>query len=136
MSYKPLKIDPLDLSSRKAIGVKLPFSAGNVFNQTYQTKEAIKINLVNYFLTGKGERVLNPNFGSGLKNFLFENIVEEDIETAQEVILEEVETYFPNIVVNNLNIEASTQNNEIIFNLRYSIPFTDVEDEVVINFNV
>lgn len=135
MSYKPLKIDPLDLSNRKAIGVKIPFSAGNVFNQTYQTKEAIKINLVNYFLTGKGERVLNPNFGSGLKNLLFENIVEDDIETVREVILEEVDTYFPNIVVNDLNIETSTENNTVVFSLRYSIPNTDIEDEVVINFN-
>ena len=66
MAYKVEKIDPLDLQPRKAIGVSLPFSARGVFNSTYQSKDAIKSNLINFLLTGNQERFLNPNFGAGL----------------------------------------------------------------------
>ena len=74
MAYNRRKIDPLDLQPRKAVGVALPFSGRAVFNSTYQTKDAIRNNLINFFLTGKNERVFNLNFGAGLRNLLFENI--------------------------------------------------------------
>ena len=56
MAFEIKKIDPRDLQPRVAIGVKLPFSGKAVFNSTFTSAEAIKNNLINYFLTGKGER--------------------------------------------------------------------------------
>ena len=72
MPFEVKKIDPLDLQPRKAVGVSLPFSGKAVFNQTFETKEAIKNNLIHFFLTGIGERFMNPTFGSGLRPLLFE----------------------------------------------------------------
>ena len=63
MAFEVKKIDPLDLQPRKAVGVQLPFSGKSVFNVNYTTEAAIKTNLINYFLTGRGERFLNVNFG-------------------------------------------------------------------------
>ena len=74
MAFEAKKINPLDRQPRKAIGVSLPFTGLGVFNSTFATKDAIKNNLINFFLTGKGERFLNPTFGTGLRNLLFENI--------------------------------------------------------------
>ena len=54
MAFEVKKIDPLDLQPRKAVGVALPFSGKAVFNSTFETKEAIKANLVNYLLTKRG----------------------------------------------------------------------------------
>ena len=62
MAYKVQRISPLDLQPRKAVGVALPFSGKAVFNSTYTTKDAVRNNIINYFLTGKNERVLNLNF--------------------------------------------------------------------------
>ena len=45
------KINPLDRQPRKAIGVDLPFSGDGVFNSTYQSKDALKVNLINFLLT-------------------------------------------------------------------------------------
>ena len=47
------KIDPLDFQPRKEVGVSLPFSGKAVFNSTYHSKDAIKTNLINYFLTAR-----------------------------------------------------------------------------------
>jgi len=64
MAFEVKKINPLDRQPRKAIGVDLPFSANAVFNSTFQTKDALKVNLINYLLTNRGERPLNPYLGA------------------------------------------------------------------------
>lgn len=133
MAYKVRKIDPLDLQPRKAIGVKLPFSGRAVFNSTYQSKDAIKANLINFFLTGRGERYLNPNFGSGLRNFLFENINEGTLRGTKENIKALLEVYFPRIVVRELTLQSAPDTNLIEFFLKYEISETDINDEIVIN---
>jgi hypothetical protein len=69
-----IRVNPLDLQKNIAIGVSLPFNGPGVFNSTYTTKDQIKSNLVNLLLTSIGERVMNPNFGTELKRFLFEGI--------------------------------------------------------------
>ena len=53
MAFEAKKINPLDLQPRKAIGVSLPFTGLGVFNSTFATKDAIKNNLINFFLTNK-----------------------------------------------------------------------------------
>ena len=50
MAIEFKKIMPIDLEPRKAVGLDLPFSGNAVFNSTFQTKDAIKANLINYFL--------------------------------------------------------------------------------------
>ena len=65
---------PNDLRPRVGIGVDLPFSNGNGFTPNFTTQEAIKYNLINFFLTNPGERPGNPQFGGGLRKFIFESI--------------------------------------------------------------
>ena len=77
MAFNVQRINPLDLQPRKAVGVSLPFSSNSVFNSTYTTQDALKANLVNHFLTEKGERYLNPDLGAGLRRLLFDQITED-----------------------------------------------------------
>lgn len=134
MAFNLRKINPLDLQPRKAIGVSLPFSARAVFNSTYTSKDAIKSNLINFFLTGKNERVFNVNFGGGLRNFLFENIQQGEIEKARTLTLENLAVFFPTVVVNDLQLLATPDSNLITFSLKYSVKDTNIQDEVSINF--
>ena len=136
MAYNRRKIDPLDLQPRKAVGVALPFSGRAVFNSTYQTKDAIRNNLINFFLTGKNERVFNLNFGAGLRNLLFENITQDRIDEIRELILENLQLYFPRVIVNNLTLDSTPDRNLVQFQLRYAVSETNIEDEVAINFEV
>ena len=136
MAYNKRKIDPLDLQPRKAIGVSLPFSDRAVFKSTYQTKDAIRNNLINFFLTGKNERVFNLNFGAGLRNLLFENITQERIDEIREVISENLEIYFPRVIVQKLTLNSQPDQNLVQFELKYAVSETNIEDEVSINFEV
>ena len=136
MAYNPRRIDPLDLQPRKAVGIALPFSGRAVFNSTYQTKDAIRNNLINFFLTGKNERIFNLNFGAGLRNLLFENITQDKISEVRELILENLKSYFPQVVVRNLSLEATPDRNLVQFHLQYAVSQTNIQDEVAINFEV
>ena len=134
MAFNTKKINPLDLQPRKAIGVSLPFSGKAVFNSTYQTKDAIRNNLINYFLTGKNERVFNLNFGSGLRNLLFENITQDRVAEIDKLIRDGLNLYFPRVQVNDLTLESRPEEALVTFQLKYSVLETGIEDEVVINF--
>ena len=71
MAFGAIKKFPNDTKPRVGIGVDLPFSEGGVFTPNYTTQEAIKYNLINFFLTNPGERPGNPAFGGGLRDFVF-----------------------------------------------------------------
>lgn len=133
MAFDVKKIDPLDLQPRKAIGVSLPFSGTAVFNSTYQSKDAIKANLINYFLTNKGERYLNPNFGSNLRSLLFENIVQDSLETVRQTIASDVKKYFPRVQPTSIQINAIPDSNYIRFYMSYVILDTNIQDQLLIN---
>jgi len=134
MAFNVHRINPLDLQPRKAVGVALPFQGRAVFNSTFTTKDATKSNLINFFLTGKNERVLNVGFGAGLRNFLFENITQEMILETRELIIDSLNLYFPQVTVNNIELQSQPDQNLVTFLLKYSIKQTNITDEVVINF--
>lgn len=134
MAFEVKRIDPLDLQPRKAVGVKLPFSGKAVFNSTYETKEAIKANLVNYILTAKGERYFNPSFGSGLRNLIFENINRDNLTELEYLMRDALERYFPKLEIVNLNLIGAPDSNLVSFTMNFKIVDTQVEDEITINF--
>ncbi len=132
MPFEIRKIDPIDLQPRKAVGVSLPFSANAVFNSTYETKEAIKVNLINYLLTDKGERYFNPLFGLGLRRQLFENITQEKIQFLSDSIREGIRFYFPRIQINELLVESIPDQNIINVQIKYSVTDTNIVDQQII----
>lgn len=134
MAFEPKKINPIDLQPRVAVGVDIPFSGKGVFNQTFQTVDAIKANLINYLLTGKGERYFNPSFGSGLRNLLFSNIGKETLTNVEVSIKGALKTYFPQLNILNLSLLDRTDENIIQLKLNFSIAGTKIEDELLINF--
>jgi phage baseplate assembly protein W len=113
--------NPLDLTMRKAIGVSIPFNAPAVFNSTYSTTDQIKSNIINYILTNKGERVLNPNFGSNIRNLLFENITDNYLLEITQLISAELSTFFPMVNIQQFNITPNYDNNEVSVNIVYSV---------------
>jgi len=134
MAFNVKRIDPLDLQPRKAVGIDLPFSGTGVFNPTYVTKDALKANLLNYFLTNKGERFLNPGFGSNIRKELFDNISEEKLKSIEIQVEEDLKIYFPKVIPTTVNLASDPDTNTIVFFLRYAISDSNIEDEVLINF--
>jgi phage baseplate assembly protein W len=134
MAFNPQQIYPIDLNASKAVGVNIPFTGPAVFISNYQTKDAIKNNLINFFLTNPGERPLNPLFGGGLREFIFEQITNENLNFLREDINIKLENYFPNIQVEDLIITGQNDLNQITVTLKYSVINTNITDTLEIEF--
>ena len=134
MAFNVQQINPLDLQPRKAIGVSLPYSSNSVFTSTYTTKDALKANLINYFLTEKGERFLNPNLGAGLRRLLFDQMTEDKREEIEATIRVGTSTWFPTVVVESIQVSSSPDTNTVTVYIKYGINQTNIQDELVINF--
>ena len=134
MAFNVKRINPLDLQPRKAVGINIPLSGNAVFNSTYETKDALKANLLNYFLTNKGERFLNPNFGSNLRSLLFENINNSKLLEIEELVKEDLKVFFPRIKPTQLQLSSDQDTNTVVFFLKYALIDSNINDEVVINF--
>jgi phage baseplate assembly protein W len=134
MAFQVQQINPLDLQPSVGVGVKLPFTSDQVFSTTFTTQDAIKTNLINYFLTGRSERFFNPELGAGLRAVLFSQMTEDTQDQVEYIVRTGLATWFPNIVVRELSTQSSPDTNTFTLFLRYSIANTNVEDELLINF--
>ena len=129
-----IRVNPLDLQKNIAIGVSLPFNGSGVFNSTFTTKDQIKSNLVNLLLTGIGERVMNPNFGTDLKRFLFEGINDSNSELLKNSLLFSIGLYIPEITVTNIIVQPNTDYNSIDLYINYIVNISQAPDQVTVQF--
>ena len=124
------KISPIDNQPSKAVGISLPFNGQAVFNSTYQTKDAIKTNIINYFLTARGERYLNPLFGNKLQNLLFDQLTQDKIREIDAIVRNDLKIYFPRVEPVEINTIGTPDNNTVQFTLQYKVRDTNIEDEL------
>jgi len=134
MAFGAKKIFPIDQRPGTGVGVAIPFNAPAVFFSTYTTQDAIRNNLLNFFLTNQTERYLNNLFGANLRAFIFEQITNDNLDGLKENIQSLIAQYFPNIRVDSLNILQQPDYNEITVDLKYSIINTGITDQVEISF--
>lgn len=132
MPFNPQQINPVDLNPNIAVGVNLPLNGPAVFISNFTTAQAVKNNLINFFLTNPGERLLNPTFGGGLRAFIFEQINNESLDGLKESIQLQLELYFPNIIVNSLEILRNDDINNIIIKLKYSVYNTNINGNLTL----
>ena len=132
MAFNPQQIASIDFQPSVAVGINLPFSGLAVFESNYQTKDAIKNNLINFFLTNPGERPLNPLFGGGLRAFLFEQITEDNLNFLREDLNQKLQIFFSNIEVKDLIISGQEDTNQITVTLKYNVLNTSITDTLEI----
>lgn len=115
-----------------AIGITLPIQITNTaFNQSYITKDQIESNLKNLLFTKKGERLMQPEFGCGLQELLFEQN-DSDLESKIEnVINDAVEVWLPYVKINSL--EVQTEDRQKDFNrINIKVSYT-AGDNITLN---
>jgi phage baseplate assembly protein W len=120
-----------------AIGISLPLQIGGTgFIQTYNTTEQIKSNIKNLLLTQKGERVLQPEFGSGLHEILFD-FNNDDIEgKIEDAINEAFEQWLPYVTIADIVVEqtdALKDRNQINISLKFQVNGSVDLNEVTFN---
>ena len=127
------RISPLDINKNVSIGVAFPLDDTNMFKGTQTLKEQVKANLINLLLTQPGERVNEPNFGVGLKHFLFEQNI--DIDSLNTVINEQINFYIPEISLIDSEVDFLDDEHLLFIKIIYSINSDNTMDAIQLNFN-
>jgi phage baseplate assembly protein W len=97
--------------SNQAYGITLPVQRGNTgyFSQAFSSFEQAKSNLRNLLLTRKGERIFQPNFGSGIHELLFEQSTNDLESRLQENITDSVNFWLPYINIDTIDVNMTDE---------------------------
>jgi phage baseplate assembly protein W len=114
-----------------AINLSLPitFDERDGFTLNYSVRAALKQNFKTLILTNPGERVMEPNFGVGITQFLFTNFSENYQSKITSKINAQAALYMPSIVVQDIRFfESSEDNNTLSIRIVYAIPNLGLKD--------
>ncbi len=121
----------------EGISVALPFvysSEDGPYRLNKTLLETVRQNLKNLILTSPGERIMIPEFGVGLRRFLFEGISPKTYQQLDFKIREQVNKYMPFINIeqidfftmeNNSTLAPNEVNVQLVYNLG-QVAATDV----------
>ena len=114
-----------------SIGIKLPitYDSGDGFTMLKTLEETVRQNLKMLILTNPGERVMEPEFGVGIQQYLFYNF-SENIETQiSERIKTQVGRYMPSVIINNIKFYGSDPDtNSLSFTIEYYVSDIGLSD--------
>jgi phage baseplate assembly protein W len=122
------------------LGIKVPIQMGltGYFNPTYTSIEEATANMYNLLLTQKGERPMQPDFGTRIYGLLFEQItrdlktlVEDEIRTAVADWLPYVELVEVTVDISDENIENNRIDIKVGFGLRRDLK---QYNEIIVSF--
>jgi phage baseplate assembly protein W len=116
-----------------SLAVKLPITRNDVDGYTMikDFKTLIAQNLKMLILTAPGERVMDPEFGVGIRTYLFENYDSSIYVNIERNIREQVKLYLPVVTIVDISFDRSTGNqdrNVLGIRLAYAIPSIGVRD--------
>ena len=123
------------------IGPKLPLrrdSEHGLYGLTTTYPEQINQNFKNLLLTSPGERMMNPDFGVGLRNFLFEK-KKDAIPKIRQRITNQTKKYLPFIQINKISFDEGmsedfAEESQILsLSIEYSIPGLNLNTSLVLS---
>tara|TARA_R100001163_G_C5029862_1_gene170372 strand:+ start:326 stop:691 length:366 start_codon:yes stop_codon:yes gene_type:complete len=107
-----------------SLGVALPLSLSSVdgFKMIKTFKTLIKQNLKMLILTIPGERVMFPDYGVGIKTYLFSNFGPATYSEIDEKIREQVQSYMPIVNIKNIFFDGDQDTSYLKISIEYAVP--------------
>lgn len=128
------KINPIDLDVDISTGIGLPMSGAKygTFNSLYTSKEQIIANLKNLILTMKGERVMEPEFGTDVYRVIFENMGDNRTNKAlSSSIKASVKRWMP--LLNITDVTSTTEEHDLNIAISFTVPGYAISEDIIIN---
>lgn len=119
-------VQDLEEYDKVAYGITSPTRrGGSMFEQTFSSFEAAKSNLRNLLLTRKGERIMQPEFGTGIHGVLFEPMDDSNFEEdITNTIVESVSYWLPYISIKDIDVQMTNKmkdENKAILKLSFTV---------------
>jgi len=138
MAIKVGNLPAIDQQPAIGVGIGVPFistaisGSDALFKINYTTADQLKSNMINYFLYSRGERPLNPNFGSRIYEFLFEQDSLSSNEVLKLYIEDEIKALFPAVNLKEVKIISNSDYNIVTVQIFYSV-FTSLNEFIELN---
>lgn len=94
--------------------------------------ELVKQDIFNHFNIRKGEKLMNPEFGTIIWGMLFEPFTDE-VRKAMTADVKRIVSYDPRIAVQSIQLNEYHQGIEVVIRLTYLV--TDMTTTMTLNFN-
>ena len=152
--------NPVDTEKDVAVGIKLPFNkigsqpypivatsgsldkynskTGGLFELSYSTEEQAESNLRSLLFTRKGERMMQPTFGTDIWYYLFENMTSILKQKIKTDLNQDIRFWLPYIVIIDIKVEffergtSGIDGQGISIILRYKVTDQGAEQTVTI----
>jgi len=112
-----------------SVQLPLAYSVDDGYMMITTIKNVIKQNFKMLVLTNPGERVMNPRFGVGIEQYLFENFQQGTLANIDSKIREQAAIYLPAISILAINFgNIDPDNNHLGIYISYSIPTIAAKD--------
>ncbi len=120
-----------------SLAPKLPLNldSGDGYTSIKRLKALIKQNFKMLILTNPGERVMNPDFGVGIRQFLFESFESDVYARIDARIRDQTTRYLPIISIKSIEFgTGGIEENSLGIRLEYNIP--DIADRDLLEFTI
>lgn len=99
--------------------------------------DSIKQDLKMLLLTSPGERMMNPDYGVGVRNYLFSQNNQELKNEISFKIRQQITKYMNFIKIRNINFESASPENEnaLYLVLEYSVTSINKADQLIISLD-
>lgn len=116
-------------------GIAFPFQkSSQAFPAPATDDDLVKQSLVQIILTGRGERIMRPDFGSNAFAFVFENNNLILQETVRAEVMSAISKFEPRAIVRSVGVERS--DTELIITINYIVIATRREQTVAITMPI
>ena len=117
--------------------INITFKKHPVTNDVVVSRDAsaIKQSIVNLLLTNKGERLMNPEYGSDIRRFLFEPLDYGTSALVKQNIVTTIGRFEPRISVQEIVSRPDFENNGFEITMTYSIVRTS-NPQVTVDFYI
>ena len=106
-----------------SIALPVARDSADGFRMIKDFKSLIKQNLKMLVLTAPGERVMEPEFGVGLRNFLFQNFDDSTFAAMEQKIKEQASIYMAAITFHFVTFDTEQVDRNVLgIAINFSIP--------------
>lgn len=126
------------MSKKQFFGIKYPFTSQDSENYFIDVNKSIKDKvrsiLMHVIFTPKGQKLRDPEFGTDLIKYIFDQNDSISWSSVKDEVSEMVKKYANGVTINNISIlKNNDENSEIFVRLDYSITngFNEVKDSIV-----
>ena len=119
----------------EGLSLKIPLrydKSDGPYQLTKTLPETVKQNFTNLIMTVPGERIMNPDFGVGIIQYLFELSVSDNV---YEILIDDIRSqtskYLPIVQILSIASIVNSEGNQMLgIKISYNLDFLDIKDSL------